>query len=187
MNIAALMPRDLASVASERIHALWQRRAFTQAALAKAINRPISAVNRIVHGKQQVTLRVLEAVGNLVGVSPAELIIDPSVDLKAVTPLEAQLLRYFRKWPQPTRESFIAFASFFADEDPVLHDQRVAHEQLRRLKSEAVRRRAYAYLTFLTEGGLTPDLQEAFGLLDSVEPQSSHTAKATPTKKRRRA
>jgi len=104
-----------------------------------------------------------------------ELIRRQLAQLKALNPLEAQMLRYFRTWPQPTREAFIVFASFFADEDPVTYNQRVAHEQLRRLKSEAVRRRAYAYLTFLTEGGLTPDLQEAFGLLDSAEPQSVQT------------
>lgn len=179
--------RSLTDTAFDCIHDLWKRRAFTQQQLADALGKNLSAVNRIIHGQQKLTLDVIEAVAKLVGVAPVELLADPSTELKALNPLEATLLRHFRSWPQPTREAFIEFSSFFADEEPVTYAQRVAHEQLRRLKPEAVRQRAYAYLTFLSEGGLTPDLQEAFGLLDSDGPPETPSSRGTPTKKRRRA
>jgi len=171
--------RTLQEVALAALQTLKDRKAFRQVDLAERLKTKPAAVSETLSGKRPVTLRFMEAVSAATGVHPGELLLDPHRDeMKIVSGLEMQLLRYFRSWPASTREAFLTFASFFADEDPVTHDERVAHEQLRRLKSEAVRRRAYAYLTFLSEGGLTPDLQEAFGLLDSDAPQSPRNGKA---------
>lgn len=181
-------PKSLQEVALASVLALKDRKAFKQVAVAKRMGTTGAAVSETLSGKRRVTLRFLEAVGAETGVHPGEMLMDPSRDeMKVVSGLEMQMLRYFRSWPAPTREALITFASFFADEPPVTHDQRVAHEQLRRLKPEAARRRAYAYLTFLSEGGLTPDLQEAFGLLDSNAPPKLRTQKATPRTPKTRA
>ena len=166
--------KSLAELASAGIHALWQRRAFTQSALAKQIHRPTSVVNRIIHGTQPVNLRVLEAVGDLTGTNPVELLLDPSDEMKLVTPDEARLLRYFRKWPAPTRLAFLTFASFFGDDEPVTADERRAHEQIRRL-ADAKKRLVYAYLTFLTEGDLPPDIRKGLGLPETDEPPQPRT------------
>ena len=175
--------KTLQDVALSALHALKARKAFRQTDLAERLKTKPAAVSETLSGKRPVTLRFMEAVSDATGVHPGELLLDPNRDeMKIVSGMEMQLLRYFRSWPAPTREAFIAFASFFADEAPVTYEQRVAHEQLRRLKPEAVRRRAFAYLTFLSEGGLTPDLQEAFGLLDSNATQSPHSE---PVKKQR--
>lgn len=182
---ALMSKKSLEGIAQEALRALWQRRVFSQRELAKAMQRPPAVANRMIHGQQPITLRALEAIGGLAGVSPAELLIDPALEMKAVTPGEAQMLRYFRDWPTPTRTAFLTFASFFADEPPVTHDERRAHEQIRRL-GEAKRRLAYAYLTFLTEGDLPRDVRIALGLPETDAPLSTHTEKpkrrATPKK-----
>ena len=177
--------RSLQEVALSALVALKDRKAFKQIEIAQRLNTAPAAVSETLSGKRRVTLRFLEAVSAVTGIHPGELLMDPRRDeMKIVSGPEMQMLRCFRTWPQPTKDAFLTFVSFFADEDPVTYNQRVAHEQLRRLKSEAVRRRAYAYLTFLTEGGLTPDLQEAFGLLDSAAPQSVKAAPKTPKQRR---
>lgn len=187
----ARKPLDV--VAYEAVRALWQRRAFSQRAFAKAIQRPPAVANRMIHGTQPITLKALDAVGQITGINPVELLIDPTVELKAINPSEAQMLRYFRSWPVTTRDALLFFASFFADEDPVTHDERRAHEQIRRLP-DAKKRVVYAYLTFLTEGffpggDLPPDIRTGLGLPESAAPQSTHTRKAkrptTPTPKKR--
>lgn len=176
-------PKNLQEVALSALIALKDRKAFKQIDVAKRMNTAPAAVSETLNGKRRVTLRFLEAVSDVTGIHPGELLIDPHRDeMKVVTGPEMQLLRYFRTWPISTRDAFIAFASFFADEPPVTYEQRVAHEQLRRLKPEAARRRAFAYLTFLSEGGLTPDLQEAFAQLDSNEPPETRTLKAKRSK-----
>ena len=101
---------------------------------------------------------------------------------RAVNPPEAQALRFFRSWPAPTREAFLTFASFFADEPPTTHDERRAHEQIRRLP-DGKKRTAYAYLTMLTEGflpgeDLTPDIRTALGLPETAAPQSTRTVRS---------
>lgn len=170
------MSKSLADVASENVRALWERRRFSQRELAHKIKRPPSVVNRIIKGTQPVTVRVLEAVGELTGVSPAELLLESADSIKAVTPPEATLLRFVRAWPAPTRDALLTFASFFADEDPVTHDERRAHEQIRRL-GDAKRRLAYAYLTFLTEGDLPLDFRKGLGLPETDAPQSPRSGK----------
>jgi transcriptional regulator with XRE-family HTH domain len=172
--------KTLQEVALASLQTLRDRKRFRQVHLAERLKTKPAAVSETLSGKRPVTLRFMEAVSELTGIHPGEFLLDPHRDeMKVVSGIEMQMLRYFRSWPAPTREAFLMFVSFFADESPATYEQRVAHEQLRRLKSEAVRRRAYAYLTFLSEGGLTPDLQEAFGLLDSGEPQSTRTEKVT--------
>lgn len=179
------MGLSLSERASEGIRALSQKKKFTQRALAKKIKRPPSVVNRIVHGRQPVTLRVLEAVGDLAGVNPLEMLIDPKDEMKLVNPIEAELLRYFRSWPHSTKLALVTFASFFADEDPAIEDQRRAHQQLRDL-GDAQRRLAYAYLLFLTEGDLAPDIRRGLGLpeIDAKpqKPQKPQTKRLAPKK-----
>lgn len=168
--------KSLQEIASQTVHALWQRKVFTQTALAKRMDRPLSMVNGIVHGKRPITLKVLEAVSDLAAMHPAELLVESNEALKILSPPEAQILRYFRSWPAPTKAALLTFASFFADEDPVTHEQHVAHEQLRRL-GEAKRRLAYAYLTFLTEGDLPRDVRIALGLPETDAPPETHSGR----------
>lgn len=173
--------KSLTALATAGVRALWERRKFTQKGLADKAGIPASSVNRVLQGTQPVTLSILDAVGELTESNPLELLVDPSDEMKLVNPDEARLLRYFRNWPRSTRTALLDFAQFFADEDPVTSDQRRAHEQLRRL-APSVQRRAYAYLLFLSEGGLTPDLQEAFGLTETADdtlPLKRSTTKKT--------
>lgn len=173
--------KSLPELAHEAIQALWQRRAFSQRAFAKAIQRPPSIANRMIKGTQPITLRALEAAGQLAGVNPVELLIDPELELKAINPQEAQMLRYFRSWPVSTREALLSFASFFADEDPATHDERRAHEQIRRL-GEGKKRLVYAYLTFLTEGEMPPDIRKGLGLPEIDAPPE--TPRGKPSRKK---
>lgn len=172
------------SRATAALRALKDRGKVTMAEIAKRTHIPESSMSRVYNGRQPVTLRMLDAIEEITGESAVELLIDPHVDLKAVTPDEAMLLRFFRSWPRPTRDALITFASFFADEDPVTHDERRAHEQLRRL-GDAKRRLVYGYLTFLTEGDLPPDVRAALGLPATDAPQSPRTGPVTrPTRKK---
>lgn len=164
--------------ATEALRALKHRGKIKLTEVAKAAKIPESSMSRIYAGRQPVTLRILDAIEGITGESAVEMLVDPFVDLKAVNPNEAMLLRYFRSWPKPTREALLTFASFFADEDPVLYEQRVAHEQLRRL-GDAKRRLAYAYLTFVTEGDLPRDMRIALGLPETDAPLSTHSEPAT--------
>lgn len=171
--------RTLSDLASAGVRALWERRAFTQRELAAKVGIPTSSIHRVLQGAQPVTLPILEAVGALTHENPLRLLADPNDEFAIVTPVERQLLRYFRKWPLPTRDALIAFASFFGDDDPVTYDEKVAREQLRRLP-DGKRRLAYGYLTFLTEGDLAPDIRRALGLPETDAPQSTRTTKRQP-------
>lgn len=171
--------------ATEALRALKHRNKIKLKNVAERVGIPESSMSRVYNGRQPVTLRMLDAIEEITGDNALEMLIDPSVDLKAVTPPEAQMLRYFRGWPTPTRIAFLTFASFFADEEPATHDERRAHEQIRRL-GDAKKRLAYAYLTFLTEGDLPRDVRIALGLPETDAPLSTHTEKlkrrATPKK-----
>lgn len=171
------MTATLNERAKAGIRVLLAQKKFSQRELAKAVRLPASVINRIINKDQPVTLRILEAVGSLANINPVELLVDTRDTLKTVSPPEAQLLRFFRGWPAPTREALLSFASFFADEDPVTADERRAHEQIRRL-GDGKRRLAYAYLTFLTEGDLPPDIRRGLGLPEKDAPQSPPPQKA---------
>lgn len=164
--------------ATEGIRRLKQQKKITLTDVADVAGIPQSSMSRIYDGKQPVTLRILEAIEQITGESAMELLVDPSTELKALNPAEMQLLRFFRSWPKATREALITFASFFADEPPATHDLRRAHEQLRRL-SESKLRGVFAYLTFLTEGDLPPDLRAALGLPETDVTQSTTTKRRT--------
>lgn len=167
--------------ATDALRALKHRKKITLAEVAKRTGIPGSSMSRVYEGRQPVTLKMMDAIEQITGESAIEMLVDPSADMKAVSPLEAQFLRYLRSWPAPTRQAALTFFSFFADEDPVTHDERRAHEQIRRL-GDAKRRLAYAYLTFLTEGDLPRDMRIALGLPEIDAPQSTQPE----TVKRRR-
>ena len=167
--------------ATDSVADLSRRKKFTMKELAERASRggrpiPTTSIHRIIHGTQPVSLRVLEAAGELAGVNPLEMLLNPDDGMTLVTPLESQLLRYFRSWPHSTKIALVTFASFFADEEPATADQRRAHQQLRDL-GEAQRRLAYAYLLFLTEGDLAPDIRKGLGLPEKDAPQSKRTPK----------
>jgi transcriptional regulator with XRE-family HTH domain len=173
--------RSLQEVALAALQALKDRRAFTQVEIAKRLNTAPAAVSETLSGKRRVTLRFLEAVSDVTGIHPGEFLVDPHRDqLKVIDPLEMQVLRYFRSWPAPTREALLSFASFFADEEPATADERRAHEQIRRL-GDGKRRLAFAYLTFLTEGDLPPDIRKGLGLPEIDGPQSTRPRRVKPT------
>jgi len=178
--------KDYTTLTAAGVRALWERRKFTQRDLAEKVGIPTSSINRILQGTQPVTLKVLEAVGELTNTNPLELLLDPDEGMKLVTPIESQLLRQFRGWPAPTRLALLTFLSLFADELPAVADERRAHEQIRRL-AENNRRLVYAYLTFLTEGGLPPDVRKALGLPETDETQSGYkTPPPTKTKAKKK-
>lgn len=160
--------------ATEALRTLKHRNKIKLGEVGKLSGVPESSMSRVYNGRQPVTLKMLDAIEQITGESAVEMLIDPHVELKAVSPMEAQILRFFRSWPAPTRSAFVIFASFFADEAPATHDERVAHEQIRRL-GDAKRRLAYAYLTFVTEGDLPRDMRIALGLPETDEPQSPRT------------
>lgn len=176
--------------ATDGLRALKHRGKVTMAQVAEKSGVPESSMSRIYNGRQPVTLKMLDAIEELTGESAVELLIDPSVDLKAVTPPEATLLRYFRSWPKSTRDAFIAFASFFANEPAETHDLRRAHQQLRDLP-EGKRRAAFAYLTYQTEGffpgeDFPPDIRTALERPATDGPQSTHSSTPTRTTKTKR-
>lgn len=176
------MRKSLQEIAKESIRSLIERRKFSQRELAKKVKLSAPVVNRIIRRDQPVTLRLVEAAAELANVSPLELLVEPDVELKAINPLEAQMLRYFRDWPLSTRMGLLTFASFFADEPPATHDERRAREQIRRLP-DGKRRVVYAYLTMLTEGflpgeDLPQDIRKGLGLPETSAPLSTRTEKA---------
>lgn len=160
--------RTLQEKASKALYEMWTRREFTQIALAKRMKRPQSVVNRIIHGQQPVTLDVLEAAGDLAGIDPVEMMADPSTGVKALSPQESEMLRYFRSWPHSTREALLTFLRFFDAADPLDEQLRNGREYLRTM-GKAERARALAYLLTLREGGLSPDLRIAFGLPETTD------------------
>jgi len=157
------MPPTLQDTAYRAVYALWERRAFTQHHLAKLTRRPQSVINRIIHGKQPVTLDIIEAVSELSQTSPAEMFARPDEQVRVLRPDEAEMLSYFRTWPTSTRDAFLIFARFFAQEPPLEQEIRQSVEYLRAMPRNE-RMRAHAYLMLLNEGGLSPDLQVALGL-----------------------
>lgn len=172
--------------ATEALRGLKHRNKLKLGDVAKLSEIPESSMSRVYNGRQPVTLKMLGAIEYLTGESAVEMLVDPHVEMKAVSPNEAAVLRYFRSWPKATRDAFLTFASYFADEPPETSDARRAHEQLRRLP-DGKKRTAYAYLTTITEGflpgeDLTPDIRKALGLPEIIEPQSPRTA---PARKRR--
>lgn len=172
--------KSLQEVALAALVALRERKAFKQVEIAKRLNTAEAAVSETLSGKRKITLRFLEAVADVAKLHPGELLMDPHRDsIRVVNPFEMQLLRYFRSWPADTRLALITFASFFADEDPVTADERRAHEQIRRL-GDANRRAVYAYLTYLTEVGLPPDIRKGLGLPEVDAPLSTPPGKAKP-------
>lgn len=186
ITVTMSSPRTLQDVALAAIQSLRDRKKFRQVDLAKRLNTAPAAVSETLNGKRRVTLRFIEAVSDLTGMHPGELLADPHRDqTKIVNPQEMQLLRFFRSWPVATREALLSFASFFADEDPETHNLRRAHEQLRRLP-EGKRHAAFAYLTYQTEGffpgeDLPPDIRKGLGLPERDEPQSKRTRRAKRT------
>lgn len=167
--------------ATEALRALKHRNKLKLSEVAELAGIPGSSMTRVYNGRQPVTLKMLEVIESLTGESAVEMLIDPNVELKAVSPNEATVLRYFRSWPLPTRDAFLTFASFFANEAPETHDQRRAHEQIRRL-GDGKKRLAYAYLTFLTEGDLPRDMRIALGLPETDAEQSTRTEKTKRSK-----
>lgn len=171
------------SRATEALRSLKHRGKITMQAIAERAGVPESSMSRVYNGRQPVTLRMLDAIEEITGESAIELLVDPHVELKALNPAEAALLRFFRYWPKATREGLITFLSFFADEPPATADARRAHEQIRRLP-DGKKRTVYAYLTMLSEGFLpgedfSPDMRIALGLPATTETQSTHTEKPT--------
>lgn len=166
-----MVRRSTEDLAWDSVIDLLDRKKIKAGEAAKLAGIPASSMNRVRNRKQPVSLRVLDAAAYLSGREPAELILDPHTEMKVLTPDEAQLLRYSRQWPRSTRTALLTFLDFFADEPASVLQMRQAHEYLRRL-TPAVLQRAVAYLLFLNEGGLTPDLRAAFGLPRTDEPRS---------------
>lgn len=187
MNIFHVIPtivagKTLQEIALDAVVALKERKAFKQVDVAKHMNTAQAAVSETLAGKRRVTLRFLEAVSKATGVHPGELLMDPKRDeMKIVSGIEMQFLRYLRKWPLSTQMGLLTFLSFFADEDDADEGRR-ARQQLRDLP-DGKKRTAYAYLTMLTEGflpgeDLTPDIRKGLELPEINAPRSTHTATA---------
>lgn len=116
MGIAFTVPgmRSLQEIALSALIALRDRKAFTQADVARRLKTADAAVSETLSGKRKISLRFLEAVADVAGVHPGELLVDPHRDsIKVVNGAEMQLLRYFRRWPAATRDALLSFASFF--------------------------------------------------------------------------
>ena len=142
---------------------LMATKRITQTQVARAAGLPPASINRMLSGKQRITLEVLDVASGLIGADPLDLLIDP-IDLRMrVSPREQALVNYLRSLPSTTLEALLDFLDYYIDEAPATRQLRDAHEHLRHLK-DGPRQRAVAYLLFLREGGLTPDLQAAFGL-----------------------
>jgi transcriptional regulator with XRE-family HTH domain len=154
------------------IRAAIDRKALTQTQLAKMTSRFSSNMSEIIAGKRPLPFDVIEAAAELLQVDPAELMADPQNLVKVLNPLEAELLRYIRAWPKSTREAFLTFLRFFADESRANQQIRQAVEYLRTL-DKPVRDRAVAYLLMLSEGGLSRDVRIALGLpeVDATPPR----------------
>lgn len=170
----------LSERATKAVYDRWHRRDFKQTDLAARLRRPGSVVNRIIHGSQPVTLDVLEAVGELTGVDPMELLADPATLVHALNPMEAELLRYARGIPRSTLDNLLGFLRFFAGEDALTQQLRQATEYLRAMgKSE--RDRAMAYLLLMHEGGLPRDVRIALGLPETDDVPRTRRRRATTT------
>src|SRR5262245_24266299 len=113
------MAKTLSERATASLHDLWKRRIFQQNELAERVQKPGSVINRVIHGKQPVTLAILEAVGDMTGVDPMEMLAGPSTEIKALNPLEAELLRYARTWPKATLTALLTYLQHFAGQQAV--------------------------------------------------------------------
>ena len=148
---------------------LMATKRLTQTQVAKAAGLPPASINRMLKGKQRVTLEVLDAANSLVGGDAIDLLMDP-LDLRMrLSPREQALINYLRSLPSTTVDALMGFLDYYIDEDPATRQLREAHEHLRRLP-DGPRQRAVAYLLFLRDGGLTPDLRAAFGLPETDAP-----------------
>lgn len=164
------MAKTLQELAQAMVYGLWERRAFSQVGLAKATGRPQSIINRIIHGQQPVTLDIIEAIGHLTGRTPAELLADPSDQVRVLNPLESELLRQLRGWPLVVREALATITRYVANEPPQDHQLRNAVEYLRAM-GKGQRDVAVAYLLLLHEGGLSPDVRIGLGLPETDDEQ----------------
>lgn len=153
-----IMPKPLSQRATDALHDLWTRRVIQQNDLAAKTGRPGSVINRIIHGRQPVTLDILEAVGELSGLDPMELLAGVGSEIKALNPLEAELLRYARTWPKPIQMALLTFLRHFAGESALESQARIAISYLRAMGATE-RHRAMAYLLLLSEGQLPDDIR----------------------------
>lgn len=173
------MPIDLEARARERILSAVNEKKFTRRALGRAIGYGDTGIGLILNGKRSVPLSVLQAAAELAQVDPAEWIADPRALVKALTPFEAELVRYTRDWPGSVRTTFIEFLRYFSGESARESQIRRCVEYLRGITEQDVRQRAESYLLFLREGGLTPDLRAAFGLPATEKPRRRRRRRAT--------
>jgi transcriptional regulator with XRE-family HTH domain len=154
--------------------------------LAHKAGIPASSLTRILRGDQPVTLSILQAVQDLDGINPLQLLAGAGDELVPVTATEAQVLRYLRLWPRAVLESLVSFLAHFANEPPIDRDLRNGLTMLKKL-SERQRFHALANMLMLLEG-LPRDLEVALRLPPATpEPREATTkpkaTRATRTKR----
>jgi transcriptional regulator with XRE-family HTH domain len=121
---------------------LAEDRGFKKA-LADRMAYGASAITPYINGSRPVSLDMLEAISEISGKPPAELIAPPG-SIHQCSPDEAALLRALRTWPPSVTTSLLRFLAFFADEPPGAGVLRNLHEIAREL-SEPQRQRVYTY------------------------------------------
>lgn len=141
---------------------------YTQRQLARAVDNAESNISAMLKGKRRLALHVVEAAARLAGRPIAEAFAVPGDELRAVSPAEAELLRYVREWPLSVRSALLDFLRHWADEPPQARSLRRTHTLLRDM-SDDQRRLVEAYALMLREGGLPPDIRAALGLQGSSD------------------
>jgi hypothetical protein len=152
------MPIDLEARARERILEAVHAGKFTRRALGKLIGYGDTGIGLILMGKRSLPLTVLQAAAELAQVDPAEWIADPRALVKVLTPTEAELLRYARDWPAPTRLALLNFLQHFQGESTLEEEFRKAVTYLRAM-SKTQRDLAMAALLLRSEGELPADIR----------------------------
>lgn len=102
--------------------------------------------------------KVIEAAAALRGIDPAEYFLEPTSELRALNPLEAEFIRYARTWPRDVFLALLTYLRHFAPSTVAEEQYRNAVNYLRKM-GRSERQQAMAYLLLLSEGQLPADVR----------------------------
>ena len=132
---------------------------YKQTQLAEKTGHGDGWISDIVNEKSVgLPYEVIEAAAALRGIDPAEYFLDPTSELRALNPLEAEFIRYARTWPNEVFAALLTYMRHFVPSTVAEEQYRNAVAYLRKM-GRAERQQAMAYLLLLSEGKLPADVR----------------------------
>lgn len=141
-----------------RIQNDLRRKRYKSVDIARVAKRSQGSVSEIINGKAGLPYDVIEAVAELRGEDPAEIVAEEHTEVRALRPEEAEFLRYARAWPVQTLMAILDFLRHFSPPESVEEQYRNAVTRLRKMAHDE-RQQAFAYLVLLSEGRLPKDVR----------------------------